>query len=170
MAEPIDVLLSAPHIAPPTANAMAATYRGVGRTGPCFGEEGAPDRSSQTRPTMKPATTRTIACRPPSHGTRRKAAIASAVAQISAMVTRQRSAATIPRSKSSIQGLSGQRYLGYPRSTRPGFIRFSGSSACLMARIMPSATGDLCFSSLPTFRLPTPCSAEIEPPNFWTES
>lgn len=38
------------------------------------------------------------------------------------------------------------------RSTRPGFITLCGSSACLMARIMPSATGDLYFSSLSTLR------------------
>ena len=30
---------------------------------------------------------------------------------------------------------------------RPGFIRLCGSSACLMARIRPSATGDLCWAS-----------------------
>ena len=57
-------------------------------------------------------------------------------------------------------------YLGLnfqTRSTRPGFIKLCGSKACLMARIMPSATGDLCCSSLSALRLPTPCSAEIEP-------
>ena len=53
--------------------------------------------------------------------------------------------------------------LDYPRITRFGFIRLCGSSACLMLRIRPSATGDLWCSSFSAFRLPMPCSAEIEP-------
>src|ERR1035437_4946388 len=59
---------------------------------------------------------------------------------------------------------------GQTRIIRPGFIRFCGSSARLMARIICSATADLYFSSCSTFRLPIPCSAEIEPSNAWTES
>ena len=48
--------------------------------------------------------------------------------------------------------------------TRPGFIRPCGSSACLIARIMPSATGVLRCASSSRFSAPMPCSAEIEPP------
>ena len=53
---------------------------------------------------------------------------------------------------------------------RPGLSVFFGSSPRLMARIISSATGDLCLSSLSTFKEPTPCSAENEPPNFSTAS
>ncbi len=45
-----------------------------------------------------------------------------------------------------------------------------GSSACLMARIIDSATGDWYFSSLSALSSPTPCSAENEPPNSATAS
>ncbi len=50
-----------------------------------------------------------------------------------------------------------------PQTTRPGFIRFSGSSARFTARIMSISTADLRHAISSRFSLPTPCSAEIEP-------
>ena len=57
------------------------------------------------------------------------------------------------------RGPSGPDY-----STRPGFSRFSGSSAALTARIICSATGDLRAASSSRLSAPMPCSAENEPP------
>ena len=51
-------------------------------------------------------------------------------------------------------------------NTRPGFMMPCGSSAVLICRISCKATGDLYLGSDWALRLPTPCSAEMEPPCF----
>ena len=67
-------------------------------------------------------------------------------------------------------GGGGLRGLAHGRSTRPGFSSPEGSSARLIERIRASATGDLRATSSSRLRLPTPCSAEIEPPRAATAS
>ncbi len=64
----------------------------------------------------------------------------------------------------------GPRAGAQGQSTRPGFSRPCGSSACLIARIICSATGDLRCASSSRLSAPTPCSAEIEPPSAPTAS
>ncbi len=46
----------------------------------------------------------------------------------------------------------------------PGFIKFSGSIVCLMARITASAPAPCCAFIYFCFPIPTPCSPVIVPP------